>query len=210
MKFLGYDRVLCLSPHPDDVEYSMSATILKHKDTKFDVFTLTNGTSADDSSGDWRYDEVRSFWDDMLVSNVKLIFGNHSFEGLNEGQWIGYIEDKFKGIEYDAIFATSNLDSHYEHLLVNRLMIGMGRNKPLSLIEYKSPSTLHEWKPNLFVNINHYYEFKGKLLRDNFNTQTDAIYFSKECIKLFHEDYINKKKGIDYVESFNVKSMVIK
>ena len=39
MKFLGFDKVLCLSPHPDDVEYSMSGTILKYKDTHFDIVT---------------------------------------------------------------------------------------------------------------------------------------------------------------------------
>ena len=34
MKFLNYDKVLCLSPHPDDVEYGMLGTIMKYKDTK--------------------------------------------------------------------------------------------------------------------------------------------------------------------------------
>ena len=89
-------------------------------------------------------------------------------------------------------------------------MYGLGRNKSLSLIEYRSPSTLHEWKPNLFVDVNNYFKFKSNLLRKNFTTQTDSIYFSKECIKLFHKDYINKKKGTDYVEQFNIKSMIIK
>ena len=35
MKFLGYDNVLCISPHPDDTEYSMMGTILKYWDTMF-------------------------------------------------------------------------------------------------------------------------------------------------------------------------------
>ena len=29
MKFLGFNKVLCLSPHPDDVEFGMMGTILK-------------------------------------------------------------------------------------------------------------------------------------------------------------------------------------
>lgn len=204
MKFLGYNKVLCLSPHPDDVEYSMSSVILKYKDTIFDVFTLTKGTSADKSSGGLRYNEVRDFWGGMSATNVRLIFGEYNFEDLNEGQWIGYIEDKIKGVDYDAIFGTSNFDSHYEHLLVNRVMKGLGRNKPISLIEYKSPSTLHEWKPNMIVDIGNHYELKSKLLRDNFTSQVDSEYFSIECIKSFHEDYINKKKGVKYAEQYNV------
>ena len=34
-KFLNFNKVLCLSPHPDDVEYSMLGTILKYNGTKF-------------------------------------------------------------------------------------------------------------------------------------------------------------------------------
>ena len=41
MKFLNYDRDLCISPHPDDVEYGMLGTIMKYKDTKFDIIVLS-------------------------------------------------------------------------------------------------------------------------------------------------------------------------
>ena len=40
MKLLNFNRVLCLSPHPDDVEYSMSGTIMKCTDTIFDIVCL--------------------------------------------------------------------------------------------------------------------------------------------------------------------------
>ena len=49
MKFLNYDRVLCLSPHPDDVEYGMLGTILKYKDTQFDIIVLSQGGDFDKS-----------------------------------------------------------------------------------------------------------------------------------------------------------------
>ena len=37
MKFLGMDKVVCLSPHPDDVEYSLSGTVLKYYETKYKI-----------------------------------------------------------------------------------------------------------------------------------------------------------------------------
>jgi hypothetical protein len=40
MKLLGFNKVLCLSPHPDDVEYSMLGTILKYTDTQFYLLQL--------------------------------------------------------------------------------------------------------------------------------------------------------------------------
>ena len=48
MKFLNYDRVLCLSPHPDDVEYGMLGTILKYKDTNFQILNVSRGGDFDD------------------------------------------------------------------------------------------------------------------------------------------------------------------
>ena len=52
MKFLNYDKVLCLSPHPDDAEYGMLGTIMKYKDTKFDIVVLSQGGDFDCISDD--------------------------------------------------------------------------------------------------------------------------------------------------------------
>ena len=51
MKFLGFNKVLCLAPHPDDVEYSMGGTIIKHYNTQFDVLCLTQGGDCDITTG---------------------------------------------------------------------------------------------------------------------------------------------------------------
>ena len=40
MKFLNFNKVLCLGAHPDDVEYGMLGTIMKYKDTQFDILVL--------------------------------------------------------------------------------------------------------------------------------------------------------------------------
>ena len=42
MKFLNLEKVLCISPHPDDVELAMMGTIMRHQETRFDVLCLTN------------------------------------------------------------------------------------------------------------------------------------------------------------------------
>ena len=47
MKFLNYNRVLCLAPHPDDIELGMLGTICKYKDTHFDIFVLSEGGDFD-------------------------------------------------------------------------------------------------------------------------------------------------------------------
>ena len=71
MKFLGYNKVLCLSPHPDDVEYSMSGTIIKYSDTQFDIVTLTHGGDFDSTNDNPRKNEVSDFWLNMIhTSNI--------------------------------------------------------------------------------------------------------------------------------------------
>ena len=83
----------------------------------------------------------------------------------------------------------------------------LARSQPISILEYKSPSTLHGWTPNLFVDIVHFVPVKTKILRDSFTSQTDAIYFSEQTIKLFHQDYGNQKRGIPFVEQFKIKTL---
>ena len=58
MKFLNYDRVLCLSPHPDDVEYGMLGTMMKFKDTKFDLLTTSIGGNFDKTTSKERRDVI--------------------------------------------------------------------------------------------------------------------------------------------------------
>ena len=42
MKFLNLDKVLCLSAHPDDIEYGVLGSMIKFKDTQFDILVLTD------------------------------------------------------------------------------------------------------------------------------------------------------------------------
>lgn len=204
MKLLQFNKVLCLSPHPDDVEYSMSATIEKFKDTQFDIACLTTGTSTDSSSGNSRINEVKAFWEHLQCKNINVIepFYN-SFEHASCAEWITRIETQLLVSEYDAIFTTSNLDSHQEHIFVNSLVPSLTRSKPISIIEYKSPSSLHSWSPNYFISCD--IDNKLNSLRNSFKSQLDSVYFNEELIKMFHLDYNCAKRNFGSVEQFNIK-----
>lgn len=203
-KFLNFDKVLCLSPHPDDVEYSMSGAAITYGDTKFDIFCLTTGTSTDHTSTSKRFDESRTFWNNLSLDNVECFF-NHdrqNFGSLSEAQWLTKIENMFDLKEYDAIFCTPSEDSHFEHQLCNRLMIALGRSRSISLIEYRSPSTLHSWVPNLFVDVEKQFTTKVSCLIESFESQADSRYFSNYCIELFHSNFTECKKDLLRFESF--------
>ena len=207
-KFLNFDKVLCISPHPDDVEYSMSGVVMAHKDTSFDVLCLTTGTSTDNTSTSLRYKESQDFWRSLKLDNVNCLLNHEkqSFEDLNEAEWVSKIESFLNTKQYDAIFCTPSEDSHFEHQLCNRLMYALGRATLASLVEYKTPSTLNTWTPNLFVGINENYTLKSECLMRHFKTQADSSYFSNYCIELFHSNFAESKKGLFKFESFRIIS----
>jgi LmbE family N-acetylglucosaminyl deacetylase len=209
MKLLHFNKVLCLSPHPDDIEYSMSATIKKFQDTQFDIVCLTKGTSTDSSFGTSRVKEVQVFWEQLQCKNVRLINPFYeAFESATTAEWITAIETLMPMSEYDAIFTTSNLDSHQEHIFVRSLVPSLTRSKPIGIVEYKSPSTLHSWTPNYFVSCN--IDDKLNSLRNAFTSQLDSLYFSENLIKAFHSDYNCLKRNIELTEQFNIQMLYTK
>ena len=110
MKFLNFNKVLCISPHPDDVEYSMLGTMLVCSDTKFDVLCLTVGGAKgyDPTNGENRRNELRNLYRIYTERNKNVnlkISENDYFEDLNEPGWINYIENKYvNDNKYDCIF----------------------------------------------------------------------------------------------------------
>ena len=75
------------------------------------------------------------------------------------------------------------------------------RIKGISILEYRTPSTLDIWSPNTFTDITEYFDEKYKNLM-LFNSQNDRWYFQKDLLKSFHSNFQSYKKGIKYVEQF--------
>lgn len=205
MKFLNFNRVLCLSPHPDDTEYSMAGVVLKHPDTHFDILCLTQGGDCDVTTNDSRLVEVQNAWANALIDNYTLHFSDAKFlkqRGIDE--WINYIESNFtKKYDYDCILTTSEYDSHFEHVLVSSFAATLARVKPYSIIQYKSPSTLENWIPNLFISLDDLYDIKKEMLQA-FKSQIHHEYFSEFVLNGFHTNFQCMKKGRSYVESYKI------
>jgi N-acetylglucosamine malate deacetylase 1 len=211
MKFLEFNRVLCLAPHPDDVEYSMGATVVKHKDTHFDVLCLTEGGDCDSTTDASRLNEVKSSWEVSNSQNHSLFFTPHRYlKELGTDEWVGYIENNFTNkFHYDAIIIPSEDDSHFEHKIVSSFGWPLSRISAISLIEYCSPSTLGTWIPNLFVDIGYEYDTKLSMLME-FKSQLHRPYFNKDVLRGFHTHFQSSKKGIPLVEQFNLKQLFLK
>jgi len=209
-KLFNFNKVLCLSPHPDDVEYSMSGTIIKNYDTQFDILCLTQGGDCDETTSDSRLDEVRNSWKSTGITNINLYFSPYKLlKEKGEDEWVNYIETNFVNKNnYDCICTTSAHDSHFEHKIVSNLGWPLTRTKSISLIEYYSPSTLENWTPNTFIDVSKTYKLKLNMLKE-FTSQQHRSYFKEDTIKGFHTNFQCSKKGTELVEQFNLKQLFL-
>jgi LmbE family N-acetylglucosaminyl deacetylase len=218
MKFLGYDNVLCISPHPDDTEYSMMGTILKYWDTMFTCLQLCQGGDMDETTGRNRLFEVENAWNhagikygshvDGPPSNVNLVFTEAKYmRDMLEEEWINFIERKLSP-NLDAIVLPNEHDSHFEHRLVAGFGKALIRQRPTTLIQYKTPSTDQTWVPNLFVDIDAEYHTKVKSLK-KFESQQERYYFKDDALRAFHSDFQSAKKRKHYVEQFKILDLYL-
>ena len=208
MKFLGYDNVLCISPHPDDTEYSMMGTILKYSDTMFTCLQLCQGGDMDETTGKNRLFEVENVWEEAECSNVNLFFTEVKYmRDMREDEWINFIERKLSP-SLDAIVLPNEHDSHFEHRLVAGFGKALIRQRPITLIQYKTPSTDQTWVPNLFVDIEEEYDIKLEALK-KFESQQHRYYFREDVIRSFHSDCQSAKKGKHYIEQFKVLDLYL-
>ena len=211
MKLLNFNKVLCLSPHPDDVELGMMGTIMKYNETSFSVLCLTKGGTRCliNNNNKNRVNEVNRAWEMASLNNATTYFSDCDFleDKDKDSEWINYIENIFIKVgDYDCIFLPTKDDSMFEHRFVNGLGPALVRNLPISVIEYRTPSTLNSWQPNLFIDINKFYNKKIEVLKC-FTSQQNKTYFSRSALDIFHVNFQCGKKGINTVEQFKIVEM---
>jgi len=205
MKLLGFNKVLCLSPHPDDVEYSMLGTILKYTDTQFYLLQLAQGGDCDETTGKERLVEVENVWKTANCNNLIIINTPHKYiKELTEEKWINLIEQSLieKG-PFDAIFLPNETDSHFEHRYISGFGAALIRNSKISLVQYYTPSTQDSWDPNYYVEIKNEYDRKLISLK-KFTSQQHRYYFREDVLRAFHSDFQCAKKKIHYIEKYKI------
>jgi len=210
MKFLNLKRVLCLSPHPDDVEIGMMGTIFTYRGTKFDILCMTKGGAKGyDNTNELdrrkEVDNVWNFWKPGVTDHVQVHHSKYDyFEDCTEPGWINYIENEFiKKHDYDGLFIPTKEDSMFEHRFVNGFGAALCRFSPISIIEYHTFSSLNSWQPNLFVDIQSIYHEKWNSLQA-FKSQSHKSYFKRKSLDAFHSNFQCNKKGKGMVEQFKI------
>lgn len=205
MKFLNFSNVLCLSPHPDDIEFSLGGTIFKCADTKFTSIVFSTGSINDPVSNETRWEECRRYWEE--VPNITQHFLAPLLKSYSEEEWLNLLERDFPLKNYGAILLPPLLDTHYEHRLVHGIGMAMTRITPASIIEYKSVSVLDSWVPNMVVEIERYANEKIQRL-SRFESQRKR-YFQPDFMQASHTHLSSLKRGIKTSEQFRVITLYV-
>jgi LmbE family N-acetylglucosaminyl deacetylase len=202
MKFLNSDHVFCIGAHPDDVEYGMAGTFEKCWKTQFTIMVMSDGGDFDKTTTAVdRGSENQVVWD--MFDNVSGYIGTTYVKDQSEDEMINLIESNLHP-HFDVVVTTAHEDSHFEHRIINNLGSALCRRSPLTLVEFRSPSTLNHWIPNHFVNLTEKQYNKKKLALKKFKSQQDAAYFNVNTIDSFHRNFLCSKKGFDIVESYRI------
>ena len=201
-KFLNANRVLCLSPHPDDIEYGVLGTISKFQDTQFDILTISIGGKFDPSSGERRFSECQSIYKEFPNIKGDFLFNDHTIN-FGYDHLVHMVETKYDVSQYDIILLPPEEDTHHDHKKINIIGMALTRKEKCSVIDYKTPSTLETWIPNYFVDITSYLPNKIEQLK-KFKTQSKHLYFTENVIKSFHTNYQCSRRGYEFVEMFKI------
>ena len=207
MKFLNLDRILCLSAHPDDTEYGLLGSMMKFEETDFDVLVLSSGGDFDKTTGKSRQQECMKIWDRVQFNVSGRFFGKKYVKDTPEDEWVNIIEQDYNISGYDCILSLPKYDSHFEHRMVNHIAYALVRGTKCGIVTYKTPSTLEEWIPNFHVNVDNEIDEKVDILRRNFISQRDKLYFQEQSIRDFHTNYLCSKVGVGYVEQFRIERL---
>ena len=201
-KFLNADRVLCLSPHPDDIEYGALGIMHKFQDTYFDIITISIGGKFDNSSGQTRFDECQSIYNEFPNIKGGFLLNDHTIN-FGYDQLVHLIETSYDMSKYDLILLPPDDDTHHDHKKINVVGMALTRKEKCGIVDYKTPSTLETWVPNYFVDITPYMDNKIQQLH-KFKTQSKHLYFTPDVIKSFHTNYQSSRRGFGYVEMFKI------
>ena len=163
-------------------------------------------------------------WKDIDNLNGNFVKGVKFIKDKSEDEWINFLETSYDIDDYDCILSTSPSDSHFEHRMTSTLPYVLARRSKCGIIQYKSPSTLDEWTPNFFVDLNY---IGNRNQEDGHSNDTDLLflastwyiklnklklfesqqgksYFREDSLSSFHSNYQCSTRNMNTVESFKI------
>jgi LmbE family N-acetylglucosaminyl deacetylase len=155
-------KVLCIGPHPDDLEFGSAGTLIKYAEAGSEVFLMLMTRGAMGGEPEVRIaEQIES----GKIIGVKDIFwgGFKDTKLVADAESIGAVEKIIIQVQPDMIFSPYGEDTHQDHRTLYNIVMSAARNRR-NLLLYETPTTAPQFNPNVFVDITQVLNKKVKTL----------------------------------------------
>ena len=203
-------NVLAIGAHPDDIELGCSATILRYKKTGAKIFLLV--LTKGEASGDPEIREKECRKSAELMGADDIFFGGLEDTKIDAGvKTIMTIERIIEQIKPDVIYTHDYKDTHQDHRNSAYATLSAGRRSK-KIFMYESPTTLRDFFPQVYIDIEDEFEEKKKIMR-LFSSQSSKEWWAiGDRAAMAIEGlaaYRGFQAGLKVAEAFEVGKLVI-
>jgi LmbE family N-acetylglucosaminyl deacetylase len=205
-------KILCIAAHPDDIELAMSGTLMKHNEKGDETHVAVCCLGNMPEIFKQREDEAREGASILKVTKLHSL--NYSVFKLNKlsTEFEKLIKKTIEEINPDRLYVHSPFDYHQVHVTVNKSVMKVIKDVKQILFYETVSSTTPEFRPNAYVDITKYIDFKIKSIQAH-KTQSHRLYMHPNAARsLANTRYIWGKIGSDpngFAEAFRIHKMIL-
>jgi len=200
--------VLAVGAHPDDIELGCSGTLALHKTNGDKVYLLV--LTLGQASGDPKERKLECEKAAGIIGADGLFFGDLEDTKISDGvETVNVIEKVMEEVKPDIIYTHTFKDSHQDHRNTGYATLSAGRyGRCKKILMYESPSTLKEFCPQVFTDIQRTFETKKKVTHI-FGSQSKKFYLAADAIEGLAK-YRGYQCGLKVAEAFEVGIFILK
>jgi LmbE family N-acetylglucosaminyl deacetylase len=200
------NKVLAISPHPDDVELGCFGSLAAHADHghQVHILVMTDGSRG----GDPEKREKEALQAAALIGATVHFAGIRDCHVADSFETINIIETLLQKVQPQVVFGPSGKDTHQDHRNTARAMISATRRVPDQVFVYQTPSTTIDFTPTCHFDVTDYYHLKEEAVRIH-TSQSEKYYAAARAVEaLASYRAFQLGSGERYFEAFEVTRLV--
>lgn len=174
------ERIVIVTPHPDDETLGCGGTILKYIEQGHKVFWLIITTAGDFVSEEWKQkrkqeiNQVSKLY--SFEKTIELNLEAATLDQIADSLLVGKISDVFKEVQPNTVYVPYPSDIHSDHKAVFEATMACTKwfrypsvkkvlaYETLSETDFTINPDANSFRPNIFVNIGEYLDKKIEIM----------------------------------------------
>lgn len=215
------NKIIVISPHPDDETLGCGGTILKHKNNQDEIFwiTITN-PSQDNYSKEFiikRKRQIKSVYNYYGFKKIfQLDYSPSILDNIPLKSLIGDIANIFKQVKPEIIYLPFRNDIHTDHKVVFDAVLSCTKSfrypyikkvmayETVSETEFAPPLNSNIFQPNCFSDISDYMEEKIEIMNIYSSEMGEHPFPRSEKNINALATFRGATAGVEYAEAFMI------